>query len=104
MQSICKHRDNITPNILLDSSKNDDHSDHSEDESVNDPESSEIGKNVVFVVIVFFFAILFTFYDVGSGRPVFRARGSCIKRSTNKLQLRYYVKYNGIKLSKKSTK
>ena len=30
MEAICGHRDNITPTVLLDSSKDDDHSDHSE--------------------------------------------------------------------------
>ena len=46
MEAICGHRDNITPTVFLDSSKDDDHSDHSEGESINDTESSEIGKNV----------------------------------------------------------
>ena len=46
MEAICGHRDNITPTILLDSSKDDDPSDHSEGES-NDLESSEVGENSV---------------------------------------------------------
>ena len=46
MEAICGHRDNILPTVLLDSSKDDVHSDHSEGESINDTESSEIGKNM----------------------------------------------------------
>lgn len=36
MEATCSHRDNITPTVLLDSSKDNDHSDHSEGESIND--------------------------------------------------------------------
>ena len=46
MEAICRHRDNITSTVLLDSSKDNDHSDHSEGESINDTESSEIEKDV----------------------------------------------------------
>ena len=46
MEAICGHRDNITPTVLQESSKDNDHSDHSEGESTNDTESCEIGKNV----------------------------------------------------------
>ena len=46
MEAICGLRDDITPIVLLDSLKDDDHSDHSEGESINDTESSEIGKNM----------------------------------------------------------
>ena len=46
IEAICGHRDNITPTVLLDSSKDDDHSNNSEGESINDTESSEIGKNM----------------------------------------------------------
>lgn len=42
MQAICGHRDNITPTVLLESSKDNDHSDHSEGESTCDTESCEI--------------------------------------------------------------
>ena len=45
MEAICGRRDNITPTILVDSSKDDDPSDHSEGES--DLESSEVGENCV---------------------------------------------------------
>ena len=45
MGAICGHRDNITQTVFLDSSKDDDHSDHSEGKSFNDAASSEIGKN-----------------------------------------------------------
>ena len=47
MEAICGHRDNITPTVLLDSSKDEDHSDHSEGESINDTERSEIGNDVM---------------------------------------------------------
>ena len=39
MEAICGHRDNITPTVLQESSKDNDHSDHSEGESTNDTES-----------------------------------------------------------------
>ena len=40
MEAICRHRD-ITPTVLLHSSKDDDHSGHSEGKFIYDTESSE---------------------------------------------------------------
>ena len=45
MEAICRHRD-ITPTVLLHSSKDDDHAGHSEGKFIYDTESSESGKNV----------------------------------------------------------
>ena len=61
MGDICGHRDNITQTVLLNSSKDDDHSDYSEGESINDTESSEIGKN---------FTMQFVFRHGNIGRSV----------------------------------
>ena len=51
-------------NILLDSSKDDDHSDHSEGESINDTDSSEIGKNVTLQFV-------FRYGDIGRSARYF---------------------------------
>ena len=42
MEAICGHQDNITPTVLLESSKDNDHSDHSEGESTNDTEVAKL--------------------------------------------------------------
>ena len=55
------------------------------------------GKNIHITTSFFRFLIV---DNVGSVRPITRARGSCKKRSTNKLQMNFYVKYSRIKLSK----